>query len=66
MKTVEQAKSEFELQELIHTAETQEEFDRVHTLLKQFLTQTNDFIKFDELWKDYNYKALSLLTSQLQ
>lgn len=66
MEIVEQAKSESELQELIHTAETQKDFDRVHTLLTQFLTQTNDFTKFDELWKDYNYKALSILTCQVQ
>lgn len=66
MKIVEQSKSEYELHVLINTAETQEDFDRVHTLLKQFLTQTNDFTKFDELWKDYNYKALSILTCQIQ
>lgn len=66
MKIVEQLTAVEELKELIQFAETQEQFDRVYTLLGKFLTQTNDFDTFDELWKEYNYKAITRLTSQLQ
>jgi uncharacterized protein YozE (UPF0346 family) len=66
MKIVEQAKSEHELRELIKFAETQEDFDRVYDLMRKFLTQTDNFEAFDELWKQYNYKAITRLTSQLQ
>jgi hypothetical protein len=66
MRIVEQLNAVEELNELIQQAETQEQFDIVHTLLKQFLTQTNDFEAFDELWKEYNYKAITRLTCQLQ
>ena len=63
MKIVEQSKAQFELRELIQQAETQEQFDRVYTLLGKFLTQTNDYDVFDKLWKEYNYKAITVLTN---